>query len=62
MAKYLVKIARLLPRVGTKLFRNFCNLVSVFKNYPIDLPINPFDAIRSNNVFFPLLKYDCYPH
>lgn len=63
--EYLVKIAKVLPRGGAKLLWLCSKVMPGLRCYPVKIPIAPnviFDANFDGNVFFPLLKYGCYPH
>lgn len=61
----LVTFAALLPRGGARLLRLIADYLPSLRSYPQVLPFTQNVVISAdfrNNVFFPLLKYGCYPH
>lgn len=63
--RVLVRLALLLPRGGAFLLRHASRMFPGLRRYPISLLVAPGLAIEADlaaNVFFPLLKYGCYPH
>lgn len=64
ISSYLVKFC-ISIRGGGRILRLLSKFNKNLKNYPVHFQLNNsiyWGADLSNNVFFPLLKYKCYPH
>jgi len=65
LASLVVRISKTLPRGGYRMLVGASRLISRLQNYPLAVPFFgglEINADLSKSVYFPLLKYGCYPH